>query len=136
MKPLRDSRYLAWIRTLPCVICGSRRGVEAAHTGPRGLGQKASDTSAIPLCHRHHRTGNDSYHHLGARRFAQVHKLDVSAIVRRLSARPAIRVESGTFVGYVNEQQFVLGSVHDGLAPAIKKMIRMSREDRLQAIPS
>ena len=131
MKPARNPRYLAWIRTQPCVVCGSRRGIEASHTGPRGIGQKSSDLSAIPLCHRHHRTGNDSYHKLGQRRFAEVHNLDIPEIVRRLSARPAIHVESGAFVGYLNDQQFVLGFVRDGVAPAVKKMLSVSREDRM-----
>ena len=39
MKPLRDPRYLAWIRTLPCVVCGSTRRIEASHTGPTGSGR-------------------------------------------------------------------------------------------------
>jgi hypothetical protein len=34
MKPLRDPRYLAWIRTLPCVVCRAPRGIEASHTSP------------------------------------------------------------------------------------------------------
>jgi len=137
MKPVRNLRYLAWIRTQPCVVCGSRRGIEASHTGPHGLGQKSSDLSAIPLCHKHHRTGVDSYHKLGARRFAEVHNLDIAAIVGRLSARPVIRVECGAFVGYLNDQQYVLGIVQDGIALAVKKMISVSREDRLpQSIAS
>lgn len=48
--------YLAWIRTLECAVClkgsGESTVIEAAHTnvsGPRGLGQKTSDLSAIPL---------------------------------------------------------------------------------------
>lgn len=131
MKPTRNLRYLAWIRTQPCVVCGSRWGIEASHTGPHGLGQKSSDLSAIPLCHKHHRTGRDSYHKLGARRFAEVHNLDIPEIVRRLNAKPVIRIESGAFVGYLNDQQFVLGFVQDGVAPAVRKMINVSREDRL-----
>jgi hypothetical protein len=112
-------------------VCGFRRGIEASHTGSRGIGQKSSDLSAIPLCHRHHRTGGDSYHKLGQRRFAEVHNLDIPDIVRRLGARPVIHVESGAFVGYLNDQQFVLGFVRDGVAPAVKKMMTVSREDRL-----
>ena len=84
MKPTRDPRYLAWIRTLPCLVCGSMRGIEASHTGPHGLGQKSPDSSAIPLCAKHHRTGTDSYHRLGPRKFSQTHSLDIPAIVRRL----------------------------------------------------
>ena len=63
---------------------------------PHGLGQKSSDLSAIPLCGRHHRTGDDSYHRLGPRKFAQVHQLDIRAIVARLSAKP--------FIGYSQDE--------------------------------
>ena len=33
-----------------------------------GIGQKSPDTSAIPLCAKHHRTGNASYHQLAPRK--------------------------------------------------------------------
>ena len=131
MKPARNARYLAWIRTQPCVVCGERRGVEASHTGPHGLGQKSPDTSAIPLCAKHHRTGNDSYHRLGPRRFAQVHNIDIPALVRRLNMKPMIRVEAGAFVGYLEAEQFWLGSIGEGIAPAVRKVVRMCAEDRL-----
>ena len=131
MKPERNPRYLAWIRTQPCVICGVRRGIEAAHTGPRGLGQKSPDTSAIPLCIKHHRTGRDSYHRLGARRFAQVHDLDIPAIVRRLNTKPVIRIEDGRYVGYLDDQQYMLGPTTQGILPAVRKMVRFCEEDRL-----
>src|ERR1039458_8595195 len=55
--PERCPDYLAWIRTLPCVVClrvsGGATVIEAAHTnvlGRRGMGQKTTDFSAIPLC--------------------------------------------------------------------------------------
>jgi hypothetical protein len=57
VKPIRHPGYLQWIRTLPCSVCRTTRAVEAAHTGPHGLGQKSSDLSAIPLCPSHHRKG-------------------------------------------------------------------------------
>jgi hypothetical protein len=50
MRPTRNLKYLAWIRTQPCLVCGRTGGIEAAHTGPHGVGQKSPDTSAIPLC--------------------------------------------------------------------------------------
>jgi hypothetical protein len=65
MKPRRDSRYLQWIWTLPCSVCRITRNIEAAHTGPHGLGQKSPDSTAIPLCARHHRIANDCYHNSG-----------------------------------------------------------------------
>lgn len=83
MQPPRDSKYLAFIRTLPCAICGAWR-VEAAHTGPHGLGQKSSDYTAIPLCQSHHRTGKAAHHVLG-RRFAEHHGLDLPALTARLN---------------------------------------------------
>ena len=92
--PARSPEYLAWIRTLPCAVCRRRPTIflpiEAAHThalGPRGLGQKSSDFSAIPLCFWHHRADNDSYHVLGERRFAAAHGLDLLALVERLNAQ-------------------------------------------------
>jgi len=84
--PVRDSRYLALVRTRPCAVCGRTWGIEAAHTGPHGMGQKASDLDAIPLCWKHHSTGNQSLHALGPVRFARVHKLDVRALIAELQA--------------------------------------------------
>lgn len=82
---MKNTKYRAWIRTLECVVCSVSRNIEAAHTGPRGLGQKSSDYSCIPLCRRHHRTGNDSIHSLGPWKFADAHKLDVAALVAQLN---------------------------------------------------
>jgi len=128
VKPIRSPLYLQWIRTLPCSVCRATRAVEAAHTGPHGLGQKSPDRSAIPLCARHHRTGNDSYHKLGPRRFAEVHQLNIQVIVARLSAKPRIRVASGSFVARVDNQEYVLGSTEAGVAQAIRKMSKLRQE--------
>ncbi len=130
-RPARHPQYLSWIRTHPCVVCGVERGIEASHTGPHGLGQKSPDTSAIPLCHRHHRSGADSYHRLGPRKFSEVHSLDIPAIVRRLNARPSIRIEGGQFVGHFENESYALGHVGAGLESAVRKVIRLRREDRV-----
>ena len=53
--PNRVPAYLAWVRTLPCSVCPARAPSEASHHGPRGIGQKASDLRAIPLCSVCHR---------------------------------------------------------------------------------
>ena len=103
VRPERKWRYLAWIRTLPCLVCGARRGIEASHTGPHGLGQKSPDTSAVPLCTRHHRTGKDSYHKLGPRKFAELHNLDIPSIVGRLNQKPFIRIEAGMMLPWLSE---------------------------------
>ena len=113
---------------LPCSVCRTTRAVEAAHTGPHGLSQKSSDRSAIPLCARHHRIGDDSYHKLGPRKFSEVHSLNIPAIVTRLTAKPCIRVESGAFVGRFGDQEYDLGSTEAGLARAIRRMGALRRE--------
>ena len=127
-KPVRNPKYLAWIRTHPCVVCGASRGIEASHTGPHGLGQKSPDSSAIPLCAKHHCTGNDSYHKLGPRKFSLVHGLDIPEIVRKLNLKPIIRVEAGMFVGYIEDEQYVLGNIGNGIMPAVQKMIKLRME--------
>ena len=134
MKPPRSRTYLAWIRTLPCAVCGETRGIEASHTGPHGLGQKSSDYSTIPLCARHHRSGVDSYHKLGPRKFSQRHDLDIPALVRLLNQKPVIRIQAGRFVGHFEDQQFVLGGTRDGIAPAVRKMVQLAHEDRAAQI--
>ena len=92
--PDRSPEYLAWIRTLPCLVCSRVSGgatvIEAAHTnalGPRGLGQKTTDFSAIPLCSGHHRENRDSYHALGEQGFSHTHGINLQEIVLRLQSR-------------------------------------------------
>jgi hypothetical protein len=131
MKPTRHPKYLAWIRTLPCLVCGRTSGVEAAHTGPHGIAQKSADTSAIPLCVRHHRTGRDSYHKLGPRAFERRHGLDLRTIVARLNEKPSVRIELGMFVGKYRGEDFVLGPVQMGIQSAIRQVLSTKREDRI-----
>jgi len=128
VKPTRHPGYLRWIRTLPCSVCRTTRAVEAAHTGPHGLSQKSSDWSAIPLCARHHRTGDDSYHKLGPRKFSEVHHLNIPAIVASLIAKPCIRVESGAFVGRLGDHEYALGSTEAGLVRAIRRISALRKE--------
>lgn len=47
--------YLAWVHQQPCVCCGRDGPSEAHHhTHRRGMGQRASDEHAMPLCSRCH----------------------------------------------------------------------------------
>jgi hypothetical protein len=84
--PERNPAYRRFIRKLPCCVCCKTRGIEAAHFGPHGTSQKSSDKYTLPLCHACHRTGNQSYHKLGPRQFAEVHELDVWALIAKLNA--------------------------------------------------
>lgn len=51
--------YLQWLRGRPCMLSGPDcvGKIEAAHTPDpesKGMGTKAADKNAIPLCHHHH----------------------------------------------------------------------------------
>ncbi len=82
--PEREPAYLAFIRQQPCAVPGCRAGfIQAAHTGGRGLSQKADDRRAIPLCHFHHQTAPKAYHK--SRRQFEIHyHVDVEALIREL----------------------------------------------------
>lgn len=79
-----DPKYLKWIRTQPCAICGSLY-TEAAHVGPRGFGLRSNDREVIPLCPGHHRTRRDAHHVLG-RHFWEHHGLDRWLLIRHYNA--------------------------------------------------
>jgi hypothetical protein len=94
------------------------------------MAQKSSDTSAIPLCSRHHRTGRDSYHKLGPRTFVRHHGLNIRFAVARLNSKPSIRIESGSFMARLGDDNYVLGPVRIGLEAAVRKALSLKTEDR------
>ena len=51
-----DPGYLRAVRRLPCLLSGAGcwGPVEADHAGPRPVGRKADDRTAVPLCRQHH----------------------------------------------------------------------------------
>lgn len=51
---VRCRDYLQFIRGKACLLC-DRDGVDAHHYGPHGLGKKAPDWLAVPLCADCHR---------------------------------------------------------------------------------
>lgn len=66
---LEDEKYLAYIRTLPCKVCG--QAAEPHHTEGGGTALIGSDYQAIPLCRDHHQEHN----HLGKTSFYVKHNL-------------------------------------------------------------
>ena len=54
---MKSEKYLSFVRTLPCALCGSHPS-EAHHAINIGLGGyiggKVSDILSMPLCQRHH----------------------------------------------------------------------------------
>jgi hypothetical protein len=85
-QPGDDVLYLIWLRSQTCIVCASGRYVEAAHVGPRGLGQKCPDRQAVPLCREHHRTGKTAHHVLG-KAFWQYHGLSREEVIADLVRR-------------------------------------------------
>lgn len=57
LKPIRDRRYLDFLKTQPCLFTGERE-TEPAHIGTLGKGIKSGDDEAIPLSWRLHRLGH------------------------------------------------------------------------------
>ena len=70
IKPGRveDPAHLARVRSLPCIACQIGGGAQTTPTEAhhirdgQGMGQKAGDHEAIPICSFHHRTGFNSIH--------------------------------------------------------------------------
>jgi hypothetical protein len=54
-----DPAHLGYVRSQPCCAPGAPAGcygaIEAHHAGERGLGLRAHDHTAVPLCRQHHR---------------------------------------------------------------------------------
>lgn len=78
-KPVRSRSYLSFIHEQECIVCHGVP-VEAAHTGEHGLGTKASDTRALPLCERHHR-GQYGLDSIGPARFEASYGIDLKESV-------------------------------------------------------
>lgn len=82
--------HLAFIRTLPCIICGNEIETQAAHIRfsdarvaklNAGVGAKADDYWTLPMCGAHH----DEQHRTGdERKFWRRHNIDPILYALRL----------------------------------------------------
>lgn len=94
----RDFAYLAWVASQQCIVCESQFKLQpsrsyAHHAGQRGLGRRADDATAIPLCWRHHdRASSISIHALG-KRFWVVYKLERNVVIAELQERYRLETE-------------------------------------------
>ena len=92
---VRDERYKAFLRGFPCVGCGTmRKAREAAHIGPHGLSQKASDLDCLPMCGECHRSGPQALHKIGPVKFQEKRGIDFAALARIF--RRFYRLKHGT----------------------------------------
>lgn len=97
-------QYRRWISGLGCCIESCPRGgrrCDPCHTGSRGLSQKTSDLSCIPLCRFHHNQFDAN-----PRAFAEFHGINIPELVASLNEvglagiqihRPARRSIVGDF---------------------------------------
>ena len=93
-KPTRDADYTRFIKRLPCVACLRTWCIDPAHTGPHGIGQKASDYDALPGCPECHR----ELHRLGPVRFQIGHgDIDFKEVIAML--HQFYQWETGRVVG-------------------------------------
>jgi hypothetical protein len=60
-----------------------------------------------------------------------LHNLDIPAIVNRLNLKPFIRIETGMFIGYLEDQQYLLGMAEEGIASAVRRMTRLRGRSRV-----
>lgn len=58
---MKSKKYIAYVKGHVCMFCGQYE-VDAHHFGKRGMSQKASDLTAVPVCHEQHQ----EFHTTGA----------------------------------------------------------------------
>lgn len=56
---MKDPGYLIWVRRQPCWQCGKAPAGCAHHKTGAGMGLRASDLDAMPLCHGCHMAFHD-----------------------------------------------------------------------------
>lgn len=79
-----DPTRIVWVRTLRCLCRGPGETctgvVEAHHAGRRGMGRRAHDDTAIPLCTGHHRAFHDNAGPFKGRKKAELRAWAAAAI--------------------------------------------------------
>jgi hypothetical protein len=87
--------HLRFIRDLPCLVCSSRIGVEAAHIRYRdaahgkpgtAMAQKPDDQYCVPLCKTCHRQGSEAQHNANERDWWQRQRIDPVSVAEALYA--------------------------------------------------
>lgn len=72
-----SKKYLAFIRTLPCSVCGEQSEPHHVHAG--GMGMKCNDTRTVPLCRKCHQEHDNK----GSETFQRAHNIDFKDIMLR-----------------------------------------------------
>ena len=74
----KEKRYMSKVAALGCIVCNNNFSfdspAEIHHIGNGAMGKRASNLDIIPLCHIHHRTGNNGVAvHAGRESFEENH---------------------------------------------------------------
>jgi hypothetical protein len=86
--PVRSAHYLGYVRSFPCIACGTMKRLrQAHHVGPHGMAQKSSDLDTVPACYKCHA----ELHRLGRVRFEMLHGLDFTQAISDLQLMYVIR---------------------------------------------
>ncbi len=76
-----------WVRSLPCLVCGSVPSKNAHVPSRSGMSRKGDARWVVPLCGVHHRTGKDSLHELNKDGFHAHHGIDLMHTAEIVDAR-------------------------------------------------
>ena len=91
----RSEAYLAWVRSLPCCVCGATTGIAAHHLvgmwQVSGMGLKASDSLAMPACDPIYGHGRDCHQ--------QIHRLKALRDQQPAFLRTTLRAGLEQFTG-------------------------------------
>ena len=113
---IRDAAHLAFVATLPCVICGAE-GVHVAHIRmgslphgkrPTGLGEKPSDRWTVPLCPAHHTDGPDAQHRQGERSWWQSHGIDPLSVAALIYSHSQVDDHDGAMSVCQSARELIL----------------------------
>ncbi|MGQ7286033.1 DUF968 domain-containing protein [Vreelandella venusta] len=99
-KRWRSPKYLAWVRTQPCVVCGATTGIAAHHMigmyNLGGMGLKAPDSYAMPACDPAAGSFNDCHQ--------QIHRIKALRDQQPAFLRTTLRAGLNHFTGADAEQ--------------------------------
>jgi hypothetical protein len=77
-------KYLDFVKTLTCVVCGTTECIDAHHVighGRLSMGRKVDDDYTYPICRKHH----DQLHSMGWREWEKVYGSQWEFTARTLS---------------------------------------------------
>ena len=80
VKTVRDKKRLDFARQLPCAGCGKLAPNDPHHEGRHGIGIKAGDDRALPLCRKCH-----AWLHQVGRSVYDLWKVDVEKLLARIN---------------------------------------------------